>query len=246
MAKVVFSALIEEIIGKLAGSVFQDSYQGFQIRTRVTPRNPRSYYQQLRRGEFGYITSLWRTLTSAERQTWLSLAGSPGPAFNAFVHTNVNLSLLNIAPVKEWQSHSPGTAPIPTVIQSTPSAFLVSATDPGYTLSADTSLIVHATYQREPQQVFNNKSMFSPIATFPSPFSPGTPFDILPQWKDRFGDFLPNKRQCIYFSVVSQINGSRNDSIIACSESTPVLTNKIVDNTGNALIDADGTLITFP
>ena len=94
MAKVSFSALIEEIVGKLAGSVFQDSYGGFQIRTRVSPRNPQSNFQQLRRGEFGYISALWRTLSPTERQTFIDAAASPSGGLNLFIQSNVNLSLI--------------------------------------------------------------------------------------------------------------------------------------------------------
>ena len=44
MARIAFTSMVEEIIGKLAGSVFQDSYMGIQIRTRASPRNPSSYF----------------------------------------------------------------------------------------------------------------------------------------------------------------------------------------------------------
>ena len=90
IARISFTAIVAQIVRKLAGSVFQYSYGGFQIRTRVSPRNPQTQYQQLRRGDFGFLSQTWRNLSPTERQTFIDNAGTPPAALNLFVLSNVN------------------------------------------------------------------------------------------------------------------------------------------------------------
>src|SRR5215207_1934497 len=93
MARISFTAIVAEINGKLAGSVFQYSYGGYQIHTRVSPNNPQTQYQQLRRMDFGFVAASWRELTSLQRQTWVDGAVTEPEAFNLFVASNINLIL---------------------------------------------------------------------------------------------------------------------------------------------------------
>lgn len=88
MAKVVLSALLDELTGKVAGSVFQNTVGGLQLRTKVNPRNPRSLYQQMRRSDWSFAALSWLTLNSIELQSWNdnAPAGSSGSAF--FLQTN--------------------------------------------------------------------------------------------------------------------------------------------------------------
>ena len=131
MARVSFGALIEEITGKLAGSVFQDSYGGFQIRTRVTPRNPQTNYQQLRRGEFGFISSLWRALTNIQRQTWVDEAGTNPAALNLFIQRNVNLALIDEAVIPSFVSSTEPDGMSIDFVEVTPGTMTIIATGIG-------------------------------------------------------------------------------------------------------------------
>jgi len=70
MAKVILSALLDSLDGKLAGSVFQMSQGGLQIRTRVSPRNPATGPQQLRRSNWSTFSKSWTDLTTAEQDSW--------------------------------------------------------------------------------------------------------------------------------------------------------------------------------
>src|SRR5213596_1553841 len=106
MARISFTAIVSEIVGKLAGSVFQSSYGGFQIHGRVSPRNPQSNYQQLRRGMFGFISATWRSLTNTERQTFIDGAVSPGGGFDLYVQSNVNLILVNEPMISAYNTGS--------------------------------------------------------------------------------------------------------------------------------------------
>ena len=70
MARVKFSALVSEMRNKLNGSVFSKNRGGNYLRNKVTPVNPQSLYQTQKRSIFGGISSLFRSLTSAQVNAW--------------------------------------------------------------------------------------------------------------------------------------------------------------------------------
>ena len=166
MARVAFSALIEEIVGKLAGSVFQDSYGGMQIRTRVSPRNPQTKDQQLRRGEFGYLSAGWRFLTSVQRQTFIDAASTPPAALNLYLQSNVNLTLIEEPTITDYvPSSDPGTMPI-DFSTAEPGNLSIIASGSPTTVPAGTKLLIQITYQKAPTRIFTNPSEFSPVISF--------------------------------------------------------------------------------
>lgn len=217
MARVNYTAAIETIIGKLAGSVFQNSYGGFQIRTRVSPRNPQSTLQQLRRGEFGYITQLWRSLSSAERASW-SPSNPPGSSpFNFFVSANVNLSLINqnIAPAYITSS-APASMPVEFVYVD-PSVFLIKADPALQIVPFQHSLLIFATSGKNPSKVFTNPSEFSPITSFAAGHDLSTSQDIVTAWQSTFGQLTQGLNICIKSALVNITNGNRTNTNPVCS-----------------------------
>lgn len=56
--------------GKINGSVASKNRAGAYVRTKVTPSNPRSASQSAVRASFSSISSLWRNLTTANRNSW--------------------------------------------------------------------------------------------------------------------------------------------------------------------------------
>jgi len=217
MARVSFSALIEEIVGKLGGSVFQDSYGGMQIRTRVSPRNPQTTFQQLRRGEFGYITQGWRNLTSVERQTFIDAATTPPAALNLFVQSNVNLSLINEATITSYVTTAVPDPFTMVIDEATPTTLIVRATGGLTTVPADTKLLLYATQLRFPTQIFTNPSMYSPIISFDEGTDLATPVDVLAEWQVRYGQLLDEKRLCIKCCLINKLNGSRGAEAFDCT-----------------------------
>lgn len=238
MARISFSSVMDEIVGSLAGSTFQDSTFGLQMRTRVTPRNPQTQYSQLRRGEFGYISALWRTLTVAERNTYIAAAGTLPAALRLFITTNVNLTLVNVAILNSYVA-----APVPTtlelsILQLDLMAFVVQAVGAVTTVPANTSLLILATDVREPTQLFTNPSMFTPIVSIPAGTDLLTPINIIADWNNRYGMLTANKRLCIKTVLISTLGGQRGAEIITCSQTstmsnyTRLLTNTTLQ--GNA------------
>jgi len=83
MAKILFTAFMADARNKVAGTVFSKNRYGAYTRTKVTPVNPQSVAQQLRRSQFGARSAAWRSLTEAQRISWIDAAPS-FPIFDIF------------------------------------------------------------------------------------------------------------------------------------------------------------------
>lgn len=70
MAKIKLGAIVTAISGKLGGHVFAKNRGGAYMRTNATPTNPQTSAQTLVRAIMASISSLWSTLTSAQRTSW--------------------------------------------------------------------------------------------------------------------------------------------------------------------------------
>lgn len=229
MARVAFSGVIDEIVGKLAGSVFQDSYQGFQIRTRVSPRNPQSNYQQLRRGEFGFLSAGWRYLSSIERQSFIDNAPSPGAGLNFYLQANVNLTLINQPIITTYvPSSDPGSMTV-EFVEATPDILTVQATGGTTVVPAGTKLLVQVTFQKQPQKIFTNPSMYSPVLSFDEGTDLSIATDILTEWQARYGVLSPDKRVCLKANLINKSNGRRGADQVNCiiTEVMPQLTKQL-------------------
>jgi hypothetical protein len=96
MAKVIFTAAVADIRGKLAGSVFQRSFGGQQLRTKVSPGNPRTAAQSNLRVNMSSLSTSWGELTPAERTSWYNGAGGTPFGFNMYVKRNQVLFLAGL------------------------------------------------------------------------------------------------------------------------------------------------------
>lgn len=76
MAKFTPGAVISEIRGKIAATVFTKNASGNSIRNRATPINPRSTKQVLRRQILSALSAAWRGLTQAQRDAWNASAAN--------------------------------------------------------------------------------------------------------------------------------------------------------------------------
>lgn len=210
MARISFSALVEEIVGKLAGSVFQDSYFGMQVRTRVTPRNPRSTYQQLRRGEFGYLSASWRNLTSIERQTFIDAAATPPQALNLFLQSNVNLTLINEPTIT---TYIPGTEPSTMqidLVSANNGAVIIQASGGITTVPTGTKVLIQMTYRKPETRIFTNPSQYSPIVSFDEGTDLSIAQNIIAEWQARYGQMQPTGLLGLKANVIDKTNGSRS------------------------------------
>ena len=120
--KVKWGALIVEGRGKLGGHVASRNTAGSYLRTKVTPINPQTAFQETSRERFGTLSQAWRDLTEEERKSWNShvtefattdvfgdLKNPTG--FNLFQRLNNNLLNVGQATIDE----APAPAAILTV-----------------------------------------------------------------------------------------------------------------------------------
>lgn len=228
MAKILFSGLVDEIIGKLAGSVFQYSYGGWQVHAKGKPRNPQTKYQQLRRGDFGFLSSTWRNLTTAQRNTFISNAPVGVSGLNFFITTNVNLILIGIPTISSYVPTAiPSTMDIQFISAST-GEIVIQATGGVTTVPAGTKLLIQVTYLKAPTQLFTNPSQYSPIISFDEGTDLSIARDILTEWQSRYGQMKSDKRLCLKANVIDKSNGNRSAESVNCTNSTVMITPQYV------------------
>ena len=68
--KAKFGAIVVDGRGKLGGHVFSRNTAGAYVRTKVTPVNPSTNFQEAVRSRFGSLAASWRALTEEQRTSW--------------------------------------------------------------------------------------------------------------------------------------------------------------------------------
>jgi hypothetical protein len=246
MARIAFTSEIAELVGKLAGSVFQYSYGGFQVHTRVIPSNPQTDRQQLRRGWLGWIAANWRNLTPTEQGTFIAAAGTIPAAFRLFVGANINLYLIDEPTVTTYVT-STQPDPMPMAIDDlSPGIFDIIASTPLDTVPSGQKLLIFATAEKVLPKRFSNPSEYSPIVYFDEGTDMSSPTSILTEWEALYGVLSGTKRICINAVLIDKSNGNRSTDSIICQPPVTVETFHVIDDNGDSLIDDDGTFIIYP
>lgn len=155
MTKIKYSALVSEMRNKLNGSVLSKNRAGNYIRNKVTPVNPQTAFQQANRQQLGAMSSEWRGLSEAQRQSWLN-ATSSFPYTDIFgdrkeldgkaLFTKLNLNLLNAGQATINDAPAPVGVPVIAISAMTADQvdgieFTINET----TVPAGFSLLVYAT-----------------------------------------------------------------------------------------------------
>lgn len=108
MALIKLTAIVDNISGKLNGTVFANNKGGHYMRSKSKPTNPQTAEQSLRRSTFASIASRWRELNQGQRNAW-DQAAQDFPYTNRLGDTkilsgfslhqklNTNLTLVNQA-----------------------------------------------------------------------------------------------------------------------------------------------------
>lgn len=71
MALLKLSGILDEISGKLGGSILGTSINGSYIKQNSYSQNPNTPKQSLQKTRIGLITQIWRTLSSSQQQDWI-------------------------------------------------------------------------------------------------------------------------------------------------------------------------------
>lgn len=138
MAKVAFSALVQDLRNKVGGNVFTKVRSGAMVRIKVSPTQPRTAAQTAVRSNFTALSKGWDTITQTQRDGWISLASSL-PKKDIFGNTyyltglqlyqqlNRNLQSIGVAIISD--------APASVSVGSPGAVTLVSAAGPPITLT---------------------------------------------------------------------------------------------------------------
>lgn len=70
MAKIKLTAFLADIRGKNNGTVFSKNRGGAYVRTKVTPSNPQTSFQQLVRQRLAALSAQFRSLSAAQILAW--------------------------------------------------------------------------------------------------------------------------------------------------------------------------------
>ena len=209
MAKVQLSALLTSLTGKIGGSVFQNSYGGLQMRTRVSPRNPQSLYQQQIRMLFAIISYRWRDLPSDFQLEWIEATGQPTSGNQLFQGCNINALLIGLEGIAEWTDlPAPGTMEF-AILEADSSSLIVQAQGAITTVPADTRLLVEISPLQPSSRYFNSDDSFAPIIWYEEGTDMSGSNEIITDYNDRFGSLNDNRTLTIRFVLISKINGLR-------------------------------------
>lgn len=245
MARISFTSEIAELVGKLAGSVFQYSYGGFQVHTRVVPSNPQTERQQLRRGWFGWFAANWRNLTPIEQGTFITAAGSEPEGFRLFLSSNINSFLIDEPFISSYSS-GPAPDPMPLDIDAlSPGVFDVIAAGTPSTVPAGTKLLLFATAEKVLPKRFTNPSEYSPIVYFDEGTDLSSATSVLTEWQALYGVLSGTKRICINAVLIDKANGNRSADSIICQPPITTTTFYVIDGNGDAIIDGNGDHVVF-
>jgi hypothetical protein len=169
MAKFTPGAIISEIRGTIASTTFSKNAAGAIIRNRVVPINRNSTLQSNQRQIFSNLSSSWRALTEAQRNSWIAAApdfpyqdslGQTKFLSGAQLYEKLNLNLAVI-----------GESPITTAPAQTSFPELafgaIAATDAAFTAAftptpvpAGMTAVFYATRPLSAGKSFVNKSDF--------------------------------------------------------------------------------------
>ena len=76
MALIKLTAFVDQISGKLNGTVFSRNRGGAYVRSKSKPSNPQSSAQMAVRAAFGAISQLWGKLSQEAREAWNASVGN--------------------------------------------------------------------------------------------------------------------------------------------------------------------------
>lgn len=223
MAKVKFTAIVADMRGKLAGTVFSKNRGGSYARTKVTPVNPQSAAQTEVRSLLASFTQGFKALTQSQIAAWNTAVAnfqstdifgdlkSPS-GINLYTKLNMNLSLAGASNIV--------TPPIPstveglildaTVCYSSPATLTIQSALAA--VPAGHELIIEATPQLSPGKNFV-KSEFRVIGTR----SAATAFPITAtiDYTDKFGAPVAGQKVFVRVKTINTTTGLASQYSVA-------------------------------
>lgn len=165
MAKVLFTAVVADMRGKLNGTVFSRNRGGSYTRTKSSPTNPATIYQQNQRSVLAAYSSAWRGLSQAQRDSWIAGAsnfpytdifGSVKSLSGQQLYAKLNIMLVNTGNAAITTCPTPVSVPQVSITAAAAAAGAgtMTVTISPTTIPAGYSLQIWATTQLSPGIAF--------------------------------------------------------------------------------------------
>jgi hypothetical protein len=217
MARIKLGGLAQDVRGSLNGTTFSRNKGGAYVRTRVSPVQPRTFYQLRQRSIFATNAKAWSQLTDSQRTAWTAFAAA-NPLTNVFgdsiivsglaAYQQLNAVLLTIGqPVISDPPADKTVIPIAAAV-----GMLSSSTGPLITnleigtdaqaTSATTDYYVFATSVLQPG-INPSKSAYRFIGAY-SPVAAATAVNILTEYTAKFGSSTATGKKI--WAIVAQVS----------------------------------------
>lgn len=219
--KIKFGALVVDGRGKIGGHVASKNRGGAYLRTKVTPVNPQTSFQNAVRNRLTAFAQAWRGLTASQRNAWNNAVSDfaktdifgdikQPSGINLYVKLNANLdsvgvSALSLPPLPSEVS------PVLTISGSAAAgvpALSVSFTpDP---VPADTAFILMATAQVSPGKSFL-KNEYRELSVLDAAST--SPKNALADYNARFGSLVAGQKIGLGLVPVNKLTGQKGQMI---------------------------------
>lgn len=222
MALIKLTAIVDNISGKLNGTVFARNKGGNYMRSKSKPTNPRSLAQIAVRAAFGAIAQIWRALTPAQRHAWNAATedykyqnrlGDTKTLSGFALHQklNRNLALIGLPPLTSPPSPIALTAPVdikPTAIAS-PQEFDILVLNSNENLS-NSHIVISATAAISPGvENFSNRLRIISV----QPVDPADTYDILADYTAQFGPLVAGQKIGVAVKYISNMSGEESTNV---------------------------------
>lgn len=214
--KVLLGAQNPDQRNKLAGWVASKNRYGNYWRRKVTPVNPQTSFQMAQRQQLGNLSSSWRGLTEAQRQSWIDAAPS-FPYIDIFgsqiilagnaLFIALNKNLLNAGQSTIDSAPTPESIPVLAITAVTAAAGTpaLTVTISPSTVPSGYTLLAFATPNIGPGIKFvKNRLRLLGTATATT----GT-VDLTTAWEARFGTLVEGEQIFVKLVLVSNTSGQQ-------------------------------------
>lgn len=225
--KVKFGAIITDGRNKVGGHVLSKNRGGAYMRTKVTPSNPQTSFQNAARNRITTFSQNWRALTQAQRNAWESAVSNftktdifgdiKNPSgINLYVKLNSNLVEIGAAPITLPPLPTSVIGPATITFTAAAGAATASLAWTGGAVPVDTAWIIRMTPQVSPGKSFV-KNLYRDTVFFAA--ADVTPTSVVTEFVARFGTLVAGQKIFVEVTACGTLTGIK---------STPISTSAIV------------------
>lgn len=214
MAKIKFGMMMTDARGKLGGQVFSKNRSGAIVRTKVTPANPQTSYQQAVRQLLGSLSQQWASLTEAQKLAWNN-AVTAWSSTNVFgdvvnpsgknLYVRLNINLVNIGESVIDEPPAVPTMPVFALAVTNTTAAAAEVTTAG-TL-AGFAQVIRSTPAIS-AGIFNASGRFRTInndaGSAAGALDVATPFDL------KYGSMTVGQKVFVEVTLISETSGANS------------------------------------